>query len=130
VEAGGAGGVGFTDGGAGVANSITGSSVTYAGGGGGSPSGSGGSGVGGNGGGSNQGGGAGAENTGSGGGGSGGGGAYATNGGLGASGVVIVAYQNTFKPLTVGPGLTYDEPTRSGYYVYRFTAGTGNVSWA
>jgi hypothetical protein len=27
--------------------------------------------------------------------------------------------------------LTYDEPvTRSGYRVYRFTAGTGTISWA
>jgi hypothetical protein len=25
--------------------------------------------------------------------------------------------------------LTYDQPTRSGYKVYRFTAGTGTVSW-
>jgi hypothetical protein len=25
--------------------------------------------------------------------------------------------------------LTYTEPTRSGYRVYRFTAGSGNVSW-
>jgi hypothetical protein len=26
-------------------------------------------------------------------------------------------------------GLTYDQPTRSGYRVYRFTAGTGTISW-
>jgi hypothetical protein len=26
--------------------------------------------------------------------------------------------------------LTYDQPTRSGYRVYRFTAGTGTISWA
>jgi hypothetical protein len=25
--------------------------------------------------------------------------------------------------------LTYDQPTRSGYRVYRFTAGTGNIQW-
>jgi hypothetical protein len=25
--------------------------------------------------------------------------------------------------------LTYDQPTRSGYRVYRFTAGTGTISW-
>jgi hypothetical protein len=25
--------------------------------------------------------------------------------------------------------LTYDQPTRSGYRVYRFTAGTGNITW-
>jgi hypothetical protein len=25
--------------------------------------------------------------------------------------------------------LTYDQPTRSGYRVYRFTAGTGTITW-
>jgi hypothetical protein len=25
--------------------------------------------------------------------------------------------------------LTYDQPTRSGYRVYRFTAGTGSIQW-
>jgi hypothetical protein len=25
--------------------------------------------------------------------------------------------------------LTYNEPTRSGYRVYRFTFGTGTISW-
>jgi hypothetical protein len=25
--------------------------------------------------------------------------------------------------------LTYNEPTRSGYRVYRFTAGTGTITW-
>jgi hypothetical protein len=31
--------------------------------------------------------------------------------------------------LTIGGGLTYTEPTRAGYRVYQFTAGTGTVSW-
>jgi hypothetical protein len=25
--------------------------------------------------------------------------------------------------------LVYDQPTRSGYRVYRFTSGTGTISW-
>jgi hypothetical protein len=25
--------------------------------------------------------------------------------------------------------LTYDQPTRTGYRVYRFTAGTGTITW-
>jgi hypothetical protein len=25
--------------------------------------------------------------------------------------------------------LTYDQPTRTGYRVYRFTAGTGTIQW-
>jgi hypothetical protein len=47
----------------------------------------------------------------------------------GGSGVVIIAYPDTAAPLTTIPGtLTYDQPTRSGYRVYRFTAGTGTVT--
>jgi hypothetical protein len=42
---------------------------------------------------------------------------------------VVIAYPDTFKDLTIGGGLTYNQPTRSGYKVYRFTAGTGTVSW-
>jgi hypothetical protein len=30
---------------------------------------------------------------------------------------------------SINAGLTYDQPTRSGYRVYRFTAGTGPISW-
>ena len=51
-------------------------------------------------------------------------------GGQGGSGVVIIAYPDTYPALTsIGAGLTYDQPTRSGYRVYRFTAGTGTISW-
>jgi hypothetical protein len=25
--------------------------------------------------------------------------------------------------------LVYNQPTRSGYRVYRFTSGTGNIQW-
>jgi hypothetical protein len=41
----------------------------------------------------------------------------------------VIAYPDTYPPLTsIGGGLTYDQPTRSGYRVYRFTAGTGTVT--
>jgi hypothetical protein len=49
--------------------------------------------------------------------------------GSGGSGVVIIAYSDTFLPLTsIDAGLTYDQPSRSGYRVYRFTSGTGTVT--
>jgi len=47
----------------------------------------------------------------------------------GGSGVVIIAYPNTFPAITTISGLTYDQPTRSGYRVYRFTAGTGTITF-
>jgi hypothetical protein len=51
------------------------------------------------------------------------------NGYSGGSGVVVIAYPNTFPAITTIPGtLTYDQPTRSGYRVYRFTAGTGTIT--
>ena len=123
-------------GGSGRQYSITGTSLFYAAGGGGCGNGAissgaqGGSGIGGNGAGNdgntstkyttN-----GATNTGS-----GGGGARDTGpGGDGGSGVVIVAYPDTKPALSIGSGLTYDQPTRSGYRVYRFTAGTGTVTF-
>lgn len=99
---GGAGQIGYTantntvgaNGGNGVATSITGSSVTYAGGGGGGDynggAGTGGSGGGGNGGHGAQNGFGGSINTGSGGGGAGG--TATQNGGAGGSGIVIVRY--------------------------------------
>jgi hypothetical protein len=137
---GGAGGNAPTNngsGGVGVSSSITGSSTFYGGGGGG------GAGTsyaqsfvaGGNGGGgygaSNSGAAAsGAANTGGGG---GGGtqfrGASTGANGAGGSGVVIIAYSNAYSALTISGGLTYDEPTRSGYRVYRFTSGTGTVTF-
>jgi hypothetical protein len=65
--------------------------------------------------------------------GNGGGGAKSQNAGSsgwnGGSGVVIIAYPNTSPALTIGGGLTYDQPSRSGYRVYRFTAGTGNITF-
>ena len=48
----------------------------------------------------------------------------------GGSGAVIIAYPNTFPAITTIPGtLTYDQPTRSGYRVYRFTAGSGTITF-
>lgn len=136
---GGAGGVGVSPGsngtggagGPGISNSITGTAIIYAAGGGGHSvtGGAGGSnGVGGSGAsGSNAAAGNGAANTGSGGGGKFG---SSSTGGNGSAGVIVIAYPNTTPAPTISGGLTYDQPTRSGYRVYRFTAGTGTVSWS
>jgi hypothetical protein len=45
---------------------------------------------------------------------------------------VIIAYPDTYADITsIGGGLTYtlDTTTRSGYKVYKFTAGTGSVTF-
>jgi len=136
---GGAGGVGVSPGsngtggagGPGISNSITGTAIIYAAGGGGhsATGGAGGSnGVGGAGAsGTNAAAGNGATNTGSGGGGKFG---SASTGGNGSAGVIVIAYPNTMPaPVNISSGLTYDQPTRSGYRVYRFTAGTGTVTF-
>jgi hypothetical protein len=120
------------NGGDGLQSSITGTATYYAGGGGGCSDNAGGdAGLGGGG----LGGGnnpsrtptAGAANTGGGGGAardypSGG---QAENGG---SGVVIIAYPSAYPAPTIPGTLTYDQPTRSGYKVYRFTAGSGTIT--
>lgn len=117
-------------GGAGLQYSITGSSVYYGGGGGGGSfnvgTANGGLGGGGNGGNQSIASTAGTANTGGGGGGRGVGPASA-----GGSGVIIFAYSSSYPDLTVGAGLTYtvDTTTRTGYKIYRFTAGTGTISW-
>ena len=132
-----------TNGGAGVAVSITGSSVTYAGGGGSGSQGgynvapttgfgSGGSGGGANGS-ANGTGSAGTVNLGGGGGGGGypSGGSTGEAGGAGGSGVVILRYLTAAGTITVGAGLTADATGTDGSFSYkRFTAGTGNVSWS
>jgi len=129
-------GVGGGNGGTGTSSSITGIATFYAGGGGGSTvagtPGSGGSSVGGIGGvGGSSDGGVGVTNSGSGGGGA----CKLTtqrNGGNGGSGVVIIAYPSSLAALSsIGGGLTYtvDTTTRSGYRVYKFTAGTGTIQW-
>jgi hypothetical protein len=100
-------------GGPGVANSITGTSITYASGG--------------------KGGGDGTSDSltsnGTDGLGNGGDGMGISASRKGGSGVLIVAYPNTFPALTIPGTLTYDQPTRSGYRVYRFTAGTGTITF-
>ena len=118
------------NGGAGVATSISGSSVTYAGGGGGGAYGT--QGTGGAGGGAdgvkNANGNAGTANTGG-----GAGGLYITNttqryGGNGGSGIVILRYPNTY---TISQsGLTLSTATTGNDKVTTITAGTGTVSWA
>ena len=133
-------GNGTAPGGIGREYSITGSSVYYAGGGGGgtehtvnsntpdSPGGLGGGGTG-RGWASSSRGGNGTDGLGGGGGSGSYGGPGGMAGGKGGNGVVIIAYPNTFPALTTIPGtLTYDQPTRAGYRVYRFTAGTGTVT--
>jgi hypothetical protein len=45
---------------------------------------------------------------------------------------VVIAYPDTYANLSsIGVGLTYtlDTTTRSGYKVYKFTAGTGTIQW-
>lgn len=134
------------NGGIGRSSSITGSAVTYCGGGGGGiftgavplvvTAGTGGSSIGGNGSIGNANATNGAVNTGSGGGGTG------TNVGVvgtGGSGILIIAYPDSYTNLvSVGAGLTCngsagntvpDTASRPGYKVYKFTAGTGTISW-
>ncbi len=144
---GGAGGAGETrgasggNGGPGVMVSITGVTSCYgAGGGGGTRSGhgSGGtggcSGVGGNGGTTDwsRSAGHGASNTGSGGGGGGHNGSWngsVQSAGSGGSGVVVIA--SAGQPLaSISSGLTYtlDTSSRPGFWIYRFTAGSGTIT--
>jgi hypothetical protein len=145
---GGAGTVGSTPtgasttktGGAGLTYTISGTSTTYAGGGGGAGgtaplcsalntfySGAGGSGGGGAGG-ANANGTPGTVNTGGGGGGTSG--AYQTKtGGNGGSGIVIASYPDTYPDITtIDVGLTYTKTTSGGNKIYKFTAGTGNIT--
>jgi hypothetical protein len=119
---GGAGGAGIQpvntssngEGGAGLSNSITGSPVTYSSGGRGRSSFAYSPGI------------NGSTNTGNGGEGTGGDGGTAGSGG---SGVVIIAYQDINLPLSISGGLSYTQPSRVGYRVYRFTGGTGTVTF-
>jgi len=122
---GGASGLGQTpaqgrSGGAGLASTITGTSVTRGGGGGGIYRTFGNNGGGGAGGGGSQ-GNSGTANT-------GGGGGQNANGG---SGVVIVRWLTSSASITVGSGLTADATGTDGSYSYKvFTNGSGNVSWS
>ena len=120
---------GIENGGTGVAVSISGSSVTYAGGGGGNvlngTAGSGGPGGGGAGGATT--GNAGTVNTGGGGGAQGNTG---SGGGAGGSGIVILRYPTASGTITIGAGLTGTTATDGSNTVATITAGTGNVCWA
>ena len=120
------------DGGNGLAVSITGSSVTYAGGGGGggyyANGGSGGSGGGGNGGSGNANNNAtnGVANTG---GGAGGGEQNATVARSGGSGVVILRYPNTHT-ISFGAGLVGSTASDGSDSIATLTAGTGTISFS
>jgi hypothetical protein len=122
-------------GGDGKKSSITGTATYYAGGGGGGynggateEAGRGGLGGGGNGAGHTGSGTAGQANTGGGGGGGGGGAGGGGHSGSGGSGVVILAYSGA--PLVITGALTYtvDTTSRPGYRVYKFTAGSGEIT--
>ena len=112
----------------GPAYSITGASTNYAGGGGGgsysTSAGAGGAGGGGAGTGGGITGADGTANTG------GGGGGFVDS--TGGSGLVIIAYSNASQQLTsIDATLTYtlDTSSRPGYLVYKFTAGSGDITF-
>jgi len=121
------------DGGVGRQSSITGVATYYAGGGGGggyqSSNGGGAGGLGG--GGRGRDGQSGDNATGHGSGGGGAGYPGTVNGGAGSGGLVVLAYPISDPALTISGGLTYtlDTTTRSGYRVYKFTAGAGTVTF-
>ena len=118
-------------GGTGAVSFVTGSNTVYAGGGGGGASGTGGAaGTGGGGAGTGTNPGSGNAGTTNLGGGAGGG--YNSGGSAGGSGVVIIAYPTDYANIsTIDAGLTYSfsTVTRTGYRVYTFTAGTGNITF-
>lgn len=103
-----------TTGGAGLSSSITGSAVTYAAGGNGGINGQ------------NAAGSDGTANLGNGGGGAAQADSTVRNGGNGGSGVVIIAYPDSY-PAPKSITGTYNEPSRSGWRVYRFT-GSGSFT--
>lgn len=68
----------------------------------------------------------GAANSGDGGGGYSANNSYSNYGGAGGSGVVIIAYPESF-PAPASITGTYDQPSRTGFRVYRFT-GSGSIT--
>ena len=125
---GGAGGnASGSTGGSGVSSTITGSTVYYGGGGGGVVfNGTGAGGTGGGGDGTLSAAGDGTANTGG-----GGGGCHSGAPGDGGSGIVILAYEDTYPAITSVSGVTYSvsvDSSRSGYRVYSFTAGSGSIT--
>ena len=126
-----ANGPGRGGGGLGTSSSITGSSLTYAGGGysgnrGGPTAYNGNSGPGGSSGSNLTPGGAGVR--GGGGGGQGWPGGGPEKGGAGGAGVFVVAYPDAENTLSITGTLSYNQPSRSGYRVYYFTGGTGTIT--
>lgn len=117
-------------GGNGVATTISGSSVTYAGGGsgGGNTTISGGSGGGGSGG-TNGNSTDGLGNTGGGGGGTQSTDSTTQRGKTGGSGVIIIKFPDIYTA-TVSVGLTSTNTSSNGYKIYSFTAGTGTVTFS
>jgi hypothetical protein len=52
------------------------------------------------------------------------------DGGNGGSGVVIIRFPDTYPNLTsIGGGLTYSLTTTGGYKIYKFTNGTGLITF-
>lgn len=128
--AGGAGGNAGPIGGAGgigVYYTITGANVGYAGGGGGGGYTAGGPASFGGGAGGTGPATAGTVNTGG-----GGGGIYTSGAQAGGSGIVVIETANTVGNVAISAGLTYTTNTiaKVGYVIYRFTAGTGTISWS
>ena len=122
------------NGGPGATSSITGTSIFYASGGGGG----GGDNNGASGGSASSGGGtagreggshtsaSGSANTGG-----GSGGSRDGSTGNGGSGIVVIAYDSSKKDPTISVGLTYtkDTTSRAGYKIFKFTSGTGTVTF-
>jgi hypothetical protein len=50
-------------------------------------------------------------------------------GGNGGKGIVIIAYANTNRDMTIGAGLIYAKTTSGGNKIFTFTDGTGSVSF-
>jgi hypothetical protein len=48
------------------------------------------------------------------------------NGANGGSGIVVIAFPDSFPAATLS-GLTYTEPSRAGYRVYRITASASGT---
>lgn len=72
----------------------------------------------------------GTDNTGGGGGGGGFGNGATCAGRSGGSGIVVLAYPDSYPDIvTIGAGLTYTSLLTGGKKIYTFTAGTGTINW-
>jgi hypothetical protein len=61
--------------------------------------------------------------------GGGGGGAGSGTAGAGGSGIVVLRYPASFRDITVGGGLTHTKTEYDVYKVYRFTQGSGTITF-